>query len=161
MNTRRLFLTSLLATGLVAGSAAYAGPGGHCKYGKHGKHGGAATEMMQNRMNRIAEKLGLDDIQKQRMKELMTSYRNHVKPLHQQKREISKQMRSLDPAAEDYLTQFGELANKKADLVRQMTIAKGEKRKAMFLILNPEQREQLKQMRSQHRKYHHRGYKGE
>lgn len=147
MNKRRIFLTSILASGLAVGTAAWAGPGGkHCA--KHGKDGDR-TEMMQKKMDRMATKLGLSDTQQQQVKELMEGYKGAVKPLHEQKRALRKQMQALDPTSETYEQELTTAANQQADLIRQLTIAKGQKRQAMARILTAEQREKMQQFRAE------------
>lgn len=149
-NKRRLFLGSAIAGALALGSIAYAGP--NCKHGgKHGKHGKYSQEQkaeyMQKRMERMSSKLGLSETQKTQVQSLMQNQRNLMKPLRDEKRGLRKEMKALDPTAADYPAKLAGIANREAELVRQMTIAKGNKRQQMAQILTPEQRAMKQQMR--------------
>ena len=153
MNTKRLFITSLLASTLVMGTVAYASPEG----GKHFS-GKPSPEKMQKRLDRMAQKLGLSDGQKQQVKALRENRRNNMKPLRQQRRALRKKMAQLDPKATSFDQSVAEIANTKAELTRSMTIARGESRKQMAQILTSEQLEKMKQMRG-NRKAFRRGMK--
>ncbi len=145
MNTKRLFLTSLLASTMVIGTAAYASPdGGKWK----GKHGGKPTaEMMQKRLDKMAEKIGLSDGQKQQVKALFESKKSEREAKRAEYKALQEQMSQLDPTASDYDAKLASIANTKAELSRQKTIEKGEMRKQMALILTPEQQVKMKEMR--------------
>lgn len=158
MNTRRLFLASTLIGAMSLGSYAIAGGHGGC--GKHGgKHGGEYSEQrMQKKMERMTEKLGLSAEQSERMKAAMKSKHESMKGFREQKRALHESMRNLDPTAADFDTQLEALANQKAELTRQMTIAKGKQRQTMANILNKEQRDKMQQMRTERKaRYHNRG----
>lgn len=146
MNTKRLFLTSVLASTLMVGTAAYASPEGGRHFG--GKYDGKpSAEMIQKRLDRMAEKLGLSDVQKQQVKVLRDNKRNNMESLREQGKTLHEQMAQLDPNASDYDQKLAEIANTRAELVRSRTIAKGETRKQMAQILTPEQQAKMKEMR--------------
>jgi len=151
MNTKRLFLTSLLASSLVIGTAAYASSGsGKSCGGKHGggKHAGKPTaEMMQKRLDRMAGKLDLNDAQKQQLKALFDNKQANRESKKAERDALQEQMSQLDPTADDYDQKLADFANTKSELVRQKTIAKGEMRKQMAQILTPEQQAKMKEMR--------------
>jgi len=151
-NRRRLFIGSMLAGALAVTTAAYAGP--HCKKG--GKHGKWSAEdkaaFMEKRMERMASKLELTDEQKEGMKSLMENHRNAMKPLHDEKRAIRQEMMNLDPKADDYAAKLADIANRKAEISRQITIARGEKRQKMAQLLTPEQLAKKQEMRAEHGK---------
>lgn len=155
-NTKRLFIGSMLAGSLALGSLAYAGP--HCgegkhagKQGGHGKHGQrfdrSNPEFMQKRLDRMSSKLGLSDEQKTQFKTLVETQENLVKPLRDEKKALRIEMKNLDPASTDYAKKLADIANRKAELVRQLTIARGNKRQQMAQILTPEQRAKKQEMR--------------
>ncbi len=156
MNTKRtlstIVLSTLLASTLVIGTSAYASPDG----GKHFR-GKPSPEMMQKkmqkRMDRMANKLGLNDGQKQQVKALRENRRNSMKPLRQQRRALRKQMAGLDPKASSFDQSVAEIANTKAELTRSMTIARGESRKQMAHILTSEQLVKMKQMRGKRKAF--------
>ncbi len=154
MNTKQLFLTTLLASAFVIGTSAYASPEG----GKHHMNGKPSPERIQKRLDRMAKNLGLSDDQKQQVKALRENRKNNMKPLRQQRRALRKQMAELDPKASSFDKKVAEIANTKAELTRSMTIARGESRKQMAQILTSEQLEKMKQLRAK-RKAFRRGMK--
>lgn len=158
MNKRRLFLASTLISAMTIGTYAYAGGHGSC--GKHGKKGGEYSEQrMQKKMQRMTEKLGLSPEQNSQMQTAMKTKHEIMKGFREQMKTVRDNMRNLDPAATDFDVQLTSLANQKAEIVRQMTIAKGKQRQAMARILTPEQRETMKKMRSERKA--RRGHHGE
>lgn len=154
MNKRRLFLASTLIGAMSLGSYAFAG--GHGSSCKHGKKGGEYSEQrMEKKISRMSEKLGLSAEQSEQMKAAMKSNHESMKGMRQQMKAISQNMRNLDPTAGDFDAQLESLANQKAELTRQMTIAKGKKRQAMANILTPEQRAKMQQMRAERKARYH------
>lgn len=167
-NSRRKFIGSglligsMLAGSLVFGSMAYAGP--HCGGfgGKHGGHGKFSQrfdnpEFMQKRLDRMSVKLGLSDTQKDQIKTLMETHTNTVKPLRNEKKAIRDEMKNLDPTSTDYAKKLADIANRKAELVRQLTVARGSKRQQMAQILTPEQRAKKQEMRENRMNKYRRG----
>ena len=164
MNKRNFLIGTAIAGILSLGSIAYAGPS--CKHGggKHGEYSAEKrAEYMQKRLERMSSKLGLSDTQKTQVQELMQNHRNTLKPLHDEKRALRTEMKNLDLAATDYAAKLADIANRKAELVRQMTIVRGNKRQQMTQILTPEQLAKMQEMRSKHKgksghKRHHNKY---
>lgn len=166
--SKRRFLAGIAIAGALSiSSIAQAGP--HCNKlgdGKHGykhdsKHGSIqgkrhrfnhrkSPEFMQKRLDRMTKKLELSDIQKQHVQALIKNHRNTIKPLRNEKYSLRKEMRRLDPSASDYSAKLADIANRKAELVRQITIAQGNKRQQMAQILTDEQRAKRKAMRARH-----------
>lgn len=155
MTIKKTLLTILMAGSLgLAGHSLYASPnydgaygnGGYqCKKGKRGmKH--ASPE---KRVEKMAQHLGLSETQKQQVLNLMTTHKASMKPLRDQKRALKRSMHSLDPNAADYMAQLTNLAEQKANLVRQKTLAKGQHRQQLFALLTPEQQNKMRQMREQ------------
>ncbi len=160
-NKRRLFIGSLLAGALAITTAAHAGP--HCKKG--GKHGKWNSEdkaaYMEKRFNRMASKLELTEEQKTGMKSLMQNHMNAMKPLRDEKRAIRQEMVNLDPKADDYSAKLADIANRKAEISRQMTIARGNKRQQMAQLLTPEQlakKQEMRQRKGKRRGMRHHGH---
>ncbi len=152
--TKRLFLSSMVAGALAMSTMAHAGP--TCKQG--GKHGGKRgmdkSEFMQKRFERMSTKLGLSDTQKTQVQELMQNHRNAMKPLRDEKRALRTEMMNLDATVADYDSKVEGIANRKSAVVRQMTIANGNKRKQMAGILTPEQQAAKKSMHSNRKARH-------
>ena len=146
MNARRLFLSSLLVSGLAFSSIATADQGGKmCK--KYGKMNGAnSAEYMEKRLDRMSAKLSLSDDQKQQVKAVMESKAVTRNALKERKQAIREEMKSLDPTAADYETKLRQVAAKKAALTEEATIARGMGRQQMAGILTAEQRAKMKEM---------------
>ena len=144
--TKRIFLSSMVAGALALGTMAHAGP--NCKNGgKHGAKGGMdKSEFMQKRFDRMSTKLGLSDTQKTKVQELMQNHRNAMKPLRDEKRALRTEMMSLDTTDPAYDSKVGGIANRKSAIVRDMTIARANKRKQMAGILTAEQQAAKKAM---------------
>jgi len=84
-----------------------------------------------------------------------------MKPLRDEKRAIRTEMMNLDVTSADYDSKVEGIANRKSAVVRQMTIARADKRKQMAGILTPEQIAAKKAMRANRKgkhggKRHHR-----
>ena len=102
----------------------------------------------------MTKKLGLDENQKQQVQAVMNEHMNTMKPLMEQKKTIRESLRNLDPVSPDYDSQLVTYAGEKSELVRQITLAKGQKRKAITAILTPGQFEAKQKMRLEHKKSH-------
>ena len=172
---RRTLLTTALTTTAMAGlltfaNIASAGPncgGKGFNKGGQAKHGQMSdadrSERMEKRLNRMATKLGLSDEQKTKVQALRQNSRNEMKPLRDQQRDLRQKISELDPKDPKYTENLAELANLKAELTRQMTVAKGTKHQQMANILTPEQLAKKKEMRAnrkggfnkrKHRRHH-------
>ena len=157
--TKRVFLSSMVAGALAVGTMAHAGP--MCKQG--GKHGGKGgmdkSEFMQKRLDRMSTKLGLTDEQKTKVQELMQNHRNAMKPLRDEKRTLGTKMMNLDVTSEEYDADVQEIASQQSEIVRQMTIARANKRKQMADILTPEQQAAKKAMHENRKSRRGHGHK--
>jgi Spy/CpxP family protein refolding chaperone len=60
-------------------------------------------------------------------------------------------MNQLDPTASDYDAKLAEVANTKAAMSRERTLAKGDIRKQMAQILTPEQQAKMKAFQKERR----------
>jgi len=85
--------------------------------------------------------------------------RNEMKPLRFEKRALRKELRNLDPSASDYSAKLADIANRKAEIVRQMTILRGSKRQQIVQILTPEQQAKFKEMRKNRKERFHKRMK--
>jgi len=170
MRRNTLLTTALASTAMASlltfSSFANAGPSADGKSG-HAKHSQMSDEAkaahMEKRLNRMATKLGLTDEQKTKVKALKQTSRNEIKPLRNEQRALRKEIRDLDPKATDYTAKLADAANRKAELTRQMIIAKGNNRQQMATILTTEQLAKVKELRDsrkgkshkrKHRKHH-------
>ena len=152
--TKSLFLSSMVAGALAMGTMAHAGP--MCKHGgKHaGKGGMDKSEFMQKRIERMSTKLGLSDTQKTQVQKLIQNHRNAMKPLRDEKRALRTEMMNLDVTAVDYDSKVEGIANRESAVVRQITIARGHKRKQMAGILTAEQQATKKAMHANRKARH-------
>lgn len=154
MKTQKLLVATVIAGFLTLTTAAqaekhYGHKGKHAKYSQMSDE--AKAEHRQKRMDKMAAELGLSDSQKTQLQTLKQNARNEMKPLRDEKRALRKEMRQLDPNASDYSAKLADIANRKAELSRQMVILKGNKRQQMASILTPEQLAKKKQMRGKHK----------
>lgn len=155
--TNKIFLAIAVASLFTLTNIAHAGP--HCGGKYEGKRysidRGDSTQYIQKKLNRMSSKLGLSEDQKQQVQTLMQNHRNLIKPLRIEKRGLRKEMRTLDPSSTDYDSKLADIANRKAEIVRQMTIARGNKRQQMSQILTLEQQEKRKEIRAKRMKRRH------
>jgi periplasmic protein CpxP/Spy len=161
-NTRTLWLAAAvalampsmaaMADGGMGGGMGMGGGYGHPMGGMHGRgmHDGCSGR--HDRMERMADKLGLTDAQKKQMQALRDDTRKTMRPLFEQKRDNMRQMMKLNPDDKDYMDQVKKLAAKQADLTEQMIIAGAQARTKFRAILTDEQKAKLKQMHEERRK---------
>ena len=148
MNTRRIFLSSLLVGTLAIGTAAMAGP--HGKFG-----GGDSAERMEKRLDRMSEKLDLTAEQKTQMKAVMES-RNAKST---ERKALREAFQKLDPTSASYEADLKALAAKKAAMAEEATISRGLKRQKVAEILTPEQLTKMEEMKAKRGgKRGHRGH---
>ena len=163
---KKTLLVSTIATTAIASLLTFTNVANAAPEGEKAKYGQMTSAdksaRMEKRMNRIAKKLGLTDAQKTQMQALKTNSKNEIKPLRDEMKSLRKEMRSLDPKALDYSAKLADVANRKAELSRQMTIIKGSQRQQMANILSAEQLATMNKMRDSRKggkrggKRHHR-----
>jgi len=157
MKTKTILATTLISGLLAVGTIAHAGPGsGHKGHGKYSQMTEEQkSERMEKRLNRMAKKLGLSEDQKTQLRTLKQNRSNEYKPLRNEKRAISQEIRELDPNASDYAAKLADAANRQAEITRQMIIAKGNQRQQMAAILTPEQLAKKNEMHSKRKARYH------
>lgn len=148
MNTKKLLLTSLIACTIGLGNMAYASPDNSYAYqGQQGQHFGKKRQRTpEQRIEKMAKRLGLSDSQKQQIKILMEGRRAKMQALHQQMRASKQSLRTLDPSAYDFSSRLNNLADEQANLTRQIVVTKGQSRQQIFNLLTAEQRTKMKAM---------------
>lgn len=158
MKAKKLLLSTLIAgvvglggaTAYAAGSGNDAGCGGKQHGGHHMKHsGGKHGKSGERGMERMTKKLGLSDDQKQQVKSFKETNKEKMKPLREKMKELRTSLRSLDPASVNYEAELNTIATEKADLERQLTVAKGQNRQQFFNMLTPEQQVKMKEAKAQ------------
>ena len=152
MNTRRIFLSSLLVGTLAIGTVAMAGP--------HGKFGGGdnaerSAKFMEKRLDRMSEKLDLTAEQKTQMKAVMEGRDNKLA----ERKALREAFQKLDPTSASYEADLKALAAKKAAMSEEATISRGLKRQKVAEILTPEQLTKMEEMKAKRGgKRGHRGH---
>lgn len=102
-----------------------------------------------HRMGFLSQKLNLTDDQKAQMKAIMEKEHPAMKPLHAQERQIDQQLRQYVEGNYDE-AKVQALAQQKAQIQAQLTIAETRIHNQMYQLLTPEQQSQLKEMRAKH-----------
>jgi periplasmic protein CpxP/Spy len=102
-----------------------------------------------NRMGFFAQKLNLTDDQKAQMKTIMQKEHPAMKPLFQQEHQIDLQLRQYVEGNFD-AAKVQALANQKAQVEAQLTVAQTRVHSELYQILTPDQQTQLKQMEANH-----------
>jgi Spy/CpxP family protein refolding chaperone len=114
----------------------------------HGHH--MAMGMgMGGHMGFLAKKLNLTDDQKSQMKTIWEKEKPTMKPLFQQERLIDQQLRQYVEGSFDQ-DKVQALANQKAQIQAQMTVAETRIHNQMYQLLTPDQQGQLKQIEAKH-----------
>ena len=104
---------------------------------------------MGGHMGFLAKQLNLTDDQKSQMKAIWQKERPAMKPLFQQQRVIDQQLRQYVEGSFDQ-DKVQALANQKAQIQAQMTIAETRIHNQMYQLLTPDQQSQLKQIEAKH-----------
>lgn len=127
-----------LGTALSLGMAATAGA-------FPGEFGGK-----QQRYERMADKLDLNDEQRQQLKQIHRKARPQKLELKDAMQDNREALRKLDPESSQFDTQVAELARQQGELVTQKIIQHNQVRASVFAILTAEQREMAKKMKRNH-----------
>ncbi|MFC6670409.1 Spy/CpxP family protein refolding chaperone [Marinobacterium aestuariivivens] len=96
----------------------------------------------EKRLERMTEQLQLTDEQRGQMQTLMEQQREQ-RPEKGQGREIHRQLRDLDPAAEDYQQRLDDLVGQAQQQLGERMRARAAHRAAMAEILTDEQEQKL------------------
>jgi protein CpxP len=100
-------------------------------------------------MEFFSRKLNLTDDQKTQMKAVMEKAHPTMKPLMQQQHQIDLQLRQYVQGTFDQ-AKVQALANQKAQIQAQLTVAETQVHNQMYQLLTPEQQSQLKEMEANH-----------
>lgn len=130
---------------LVVASALFVA-GANMAYAFGGPNG---EKNMERRIERMAERLNLNDSQRSKFKQIHEANRGEMMAIHQAMQKNREALHGLDPAAKNYSSEVARLAAEKAELVKQMVTHRSEVRAEVHAMLTPEQRQQAKQMRMQ------------
>ena len=113
--------------------------------GKHHKKGG---KQRGGNMKRIAEKLELTDAQQAELKTLRTQQKASASVLREQMKTVRTDMKALDTTSADYDSQVAVIADKKANLDRQIFIQRSQARQQFAAVLTTEQLAKFEAMKS-------------
>jgi len=119
-----------------------------------GKGMGKGMRSGKEGMRGMMQQLNISPDQQAAMKPLMMQKRSTMQPLRQQMMQINQTINQLDTASPTYKSDIFSLAEKKAGLVHRMVIERGEMRMKLDAILNPEQRNQLKELKKEKKNSH-------
>lgn len=109
--------------------------------------GGAPDEArMQQRMERMADSLGLTADQRQQVQQIHAQARPQFEEIGKRMQANRRAMHDLDPSAADYDAQVAKLAHEKGQLVEQMVIQRSHVRAQLHAVLTPEQQAKAKQL---------------
>lgn len=112
----------------------------------HGHH----MEMgMGGHLGFLAKQLNLTDDQKNQMKAIWHKESPTMKPLFQQQHQIDQQLRQYVEGSFDQ-EKVQALANQKALIQAQLTVAETRIHSEMYQLLTPDQQTQLKQIEARH-----------
>lgn len=137
--TRPLMLTSLalaVAAALGMSATAMACPGGPGA----GPGGG--------KFERMAERLDLSDKQRQQLKQIHRDARGEGMAIHDAMQDTREALHRLDPGSKDYRKRVSELAEQKAELVKQMIEHMSSVKAEVYAILTPEQRRKARELKT-------------
>ena len=113
----------------------------------HGHHAG----MEGHGMGFFAKQLNLTDEQKTQMKTIMESAHTTMKPLRQQSHQIDQQLHQYAMSTGKYdETSVQGLANQKAQIDAQLTVAQTKIHNQLFQLLTPDQQTKAKEMVANH-----------
>ena len=104
---------------------------------------------MHGRMGFLSQKLNLTDDQKTQVKAIMQKEHPAMKPLFAQEHQIDVQLRQFVEGNFDE-AKVQALAQQKAQIQAQLTVAETRIHNQMYQLLTPDQQSQLKQLEAKH-----------
>jgi Spy/CpxP family protein refolding chaperone len=105
-------------------------------------------------------KLGLNDAQKQQIKEIMTAARPQMQTLHEQMRANSVKLRQTLPTDPSYASVVSQVSQTEGSLAAQMMTQRADVRAQVFKVLTPAQQGQLATLEAQMPPHKHGGRGG-
>lgn len=95
---------------------------------------------------RMAERLGLDDVQTQSVMNVMEAARPEFEALREQGRTLRKSIRDLDPGDSSYGVRLQDLSATSGQVATELVLLTGRVRADVHGILTPEQRQSFAEM---------------
>jgi len=118
--------------------------------GKHGERHHGKRHGGQYMLKRLTKKLDLTEDQQAQLKTFRDDQKAKNDTLREQMKALRTEMHALDTQSADYDSQVAALADKKADLGRQMFIQRAATRQHLESILTDEQRTKFKALQEKH-----------
>ena len=106
------------------------------EYKKHGKH-----------HDKWLKKLDLSEEQRQQVKAISDELKPQLKEKKAELKDVSKQIRKLAMSDNYDEGQVNDLADRKGDIVAELTKLKAAKKARIYALLTPEQKEKLADLR--------------
>ncbi len=98
-------------------------------------------------MAQLLDEVGATDTQKANIKEIFKDQREEAKDLKKALRKAHRNLRKLDPAADNFTEQAHAIASEIGRLTSERIAHKAETRRQVALQLTADQREELKELR--------------
>jgi Spy/CpxP family protein refolding chaperone len=95
---------------------------------------------------RMIERLGLDDVQAQSVRNVMEAARPEFDALRERGRSLRASLRDLDPEEPSYGARLQDLSTDSAQVAADLVLLTGRVRAGIHAILTPEQRQSLADM---------------
>lgn len=145
MKTQYLKVLGIL---LAVATVSIAVAEGDRRDGRHADRHDAGMTMSGERLDRMASYLGLDDVQRQSMENIMTAARPEFEALQARREANREAMASLDSGNEADALQFDNLAAEAGQLVTDGLVLRDRVQAEVETVLTAEQREKMSEMRS-------------
>jgi Spy/CpxP family protein refolding chaperone len=151
MKGRLLQIVSITFLATLLG-AAWAGPPGDDDVRAHGMHGGHHGMMrggpdFGQMVERMSRHLELDDIQRQKLRNIVEAARPEAEALREQAKAIHEAMRALDMSNANYQAELQNLAVRNGELATQMTLLHGRIMAQVHAELTDEQKAKMSELR--------------
>ncbi|WP_165855601.1 Spy/CpxP family protein refolding chaperone [Marinobacter sp. JSM 1782161] len=155
MKSSRLMIPAMLAAAMVASPLAFSGEHrGHDDRPPMHHDGKGPRGGLQQRLDFLSDKLDLSAEQRDQLRDLFDEA--HVARMEQFKamRDGEKpDLMSGDPDSSDYKDAVAEAANKAAEFARQRIESRAEQYRAIYNILNDDQREIWAELQAERKKH--------
>ena len=117
--------------------------------GPRGMHRGAmhGMDFAGFPLDRIADKLGLEDEQQQSIRNVLEAARPEFESLRERSRENREAIRSLDTDDPGYGAELQNLSAQSGELAAELVLLSGRVRGDVNALLTPEQRQQIAEFR--------------
>jgi periplasmic protein CpxP/Spy len=148
---RKILIATLLGAGLVvAGGAALAHKGGWHEGGRHGE-----GPRMERMMERMAERLELDEQQQASIRTLIEEHRPLMQENRQAMRDSRRELHDLVRGDAFDEAALRSLAAEQGERMAGMIVERGLMMRAIRDVLTPEQRAEAEQMLERRMERHH------